>query len=338
VEGLGVAVLGAGFMGRTHVQAWSRIAGARVVAVAGRRASAVVELANSVAAQAYFDLSEAIAAPGVDVVDVALPTRLHAPVAIAALKAGRSVIVEKPMALSLDDADAMRRAAEHARKPLLVGHVVRFWPAYQTAHDLVRAGRIGEIRAIAGVRLSAPASWAGWFADPAQSGGAIIDLQVHEIDVMNWLAGLPHRVSSTGRRGRTGGWDHVMTILDYGDVPAVIEVSSCMPTGYPFTTSIRIDGTTGTLSYRSVASGAGIETLSGDGGVVLTGDGALPVEIQPRAIDPFESELRTFLRAIETGERDGASATAGRQALLVALASLRSLETGAAVNIGDSGS
>ena len=139
---MNVGVLGLGFMGSTHVQAWSRIAGARIAAVMDGnekrltgdfseiqgnlgRESQAVDFSD---VRKYQSVAEILADAAVDAVDICLPSHLHAPVAMDALRAGKHVLVEKPMALDGSSADALASEAERTGRVLMVAHVLRFFP------------------------------------------------------------------------------------------------------------------------------------------------------------------------------------------------------------------
>ena len=135
-----VAVLGAGFMGGTHARAFARIPDVRVIGVSSRSADKAAALAQAVGAEPFTDLLELLHDPRVDAVSITLPTNLHAEVAIAALRAGKHVFVEKPLALTLAACDAVIAAAAEANRVLMVAHVLRFWPEYMAIADLLRRG------------------------------------------------------------------------------------------------------------------------------------------------------------------------------------------------------
>ncbi|PIQ84008.1 MAG: hypothetical protein COV75_04390 [Candidatus Omnitrophica bacterium CG11_big_fil_rev_8_21_14_0_20_63_9] len=131
----------------------------------------------------------------VDAVAVNVPNALHAEIAVAALEAGKHVLVEKPIATTLADADAMIAAARRHRRVLMVEQTQRFDPAHETAHRLLRAGAIGAIREVRG-RLghAGPQYWAGttktWLTDRRLSGGgALMDVGAHIVDLLRWFSG-----------------------------------------------------------------------------------------------------------------------------------------------------
>ncbi len=141
---LNVAVLGAGFMGATHARALAKLPDVQLVGVSSRSQDKAASLADEIATQAYTDSEALMLDPQVEAVSITLPTNLHAEYAIAALNAGKHVFVEKPMALSVAECDAMIEAAQKANRILMVAQVLRFWPEYVALADVDPKRRTGE--------------------------------------------------------------------------------------------------------------------------------------------------------------------------------------------------
>src|SRR5262249_39097345 len=141
------------------------------------------QVAESVGAEFTTDLDAVLADPEVDAVDVCLPTPLHRSVAERALAAGKHVLLEKPIALTVEDADAIVAAAAAVPdRVFMVGMVLRFWPEYVELQRRMAARELGRPLAVQASRLSPPADWNDWMADHAQSGGPAVDLMIHDFD------------------------------------------------------------------------------------------------------------------------------------------------------------
>ena len=139
-----VAILGAGFMGRSHAANYAALHGrAHVKTVAARREEQAEQVAETVGATATTDLEAAIADPELDAVDICLPTPLHRLWAERALAWGKHVFLEKPIALTAEDADAIIDAADASRRVFMVGLVLRFWPEYVEFQRRIAAGELG---------------------------------------------------------------------------------------------------------------------------------------------------------------------------------------------------
>ena len=233
-----VAILGGGFMGagpRRELQG-ARRAGAREDVSRPARPSGPARVAGVVGADVTADLDAAIADPDVDAVDICLPTPLHREYAERALAAGKSVFLEKPIALTIEDADAIVAAAPSSDAVFMVGMVLRFWPEYVELQRLV-AGR--RARPAAG-GLDLPALAAGRLerldGRPLAVGRDAVDLLIHDLDQMNWLLGSRRAASTRASRRRATCTPWSSTKRRAG----VAEGSMSMPRSYPFSSSIRV--------------------------------------------------------------------------------------------------
>src|SRR3984957_14410397 len=189
-----VGILGSGFMGRTHARAYAKMKGVEIAAISSHHLEKAETLANKVGGRATNDNLAIIDDPSIDAISNTLPTYLHAEYTIAALKAGKHVLLEKPFALTAVACDGMIAAQKESGKVLLVAHVLRFWGDYVSLIDFVQSGKIGKPLSAVATRLSQLPGWADWFLNPAWSGGAVLDLCVHDFDVLNWILGQPKSV------------------------------------------------------------------------------------------------------------------------------------------------
>jgi len=202
---LNTAVIGLG-MGRGHLSDYAANPRAHPVAVCDidtSRLKAMAEQHSIPQERCYTDYRKLLAgAKGLDLhaVSVALPNTLHAPVTIAALKAGLHVLCEKPMAMNAAQARRMLAAARKARRTLMINFSFRFQPASMALKRFVDDGRIGQVyygRTVWHRRRGLP-GFGGWFGTKALSGGGpIIDLGVHRMDLAMWLMGSPRPVTVT---------------------------------------------------------------------------------------------------------------------------------------------
>ena len=331
-----VSILGAGFMGRTHAAAWKSLAGrSRVRRVYSRSLQRAAEIAGAVGAEPVTDL--ATATRECDAVDICLPTDLHRAAAEAAFAAGKHVLLEKPIALTSYDADAILSAAERSGKLLMVGLVLRFWAEYVELGRRTAAGELGEPLCVATHRLSPPADWNDWLRDPARSGGVPVDLMVHDFDQMNRIFGRPHRVFA---RPAVQTAQHIVATVDYDGGAGIAEGSMIMPRAYPFSSAIRVVCERGAAEYSFRAlppAGGGnigsVDPLSGR--LLLYREGAEPEAVSLGGGDPWAAEISAFVACIEAGRPpEEGSGQQARAALLVALAANRSLESGRPEPVG----
>jgi UDP-N-acetylglucosamine 3-dehydrogenase len=326
---LKIGVLGAGFMGGTHARAFAKIPEIQVVGVSSRSADKAAALAKEVNAQPFTDTMALVTSPEVEAVSITLPTNLHKDYAIAALNAGKHVLVEKPMALNVEECDAMIEAAQKNNRLLMVAHVLRFWPEYMALVDLVHSGELGKPLAGKASRLSIRPAWGDWFANPEWTGGGLLDLQIHDLDVFNWLFGVPKSVYARGQRGDPGGWDHTLTLVDYGDVSGFAEGSVLMPTDYPFTMTLWVLCKNGSVEFNFRAGGIGVETGTESGtSLVVYEPGQEPRSLPAPGGDGYEAQVAYFVECVhENRPPEQGTPEQGRLAVKTALAARKSLET-----------
>lgn len=316
-----IGILGAGWAGSTHAEAYSEMTDVEIAGIVGRRESKVKELASSLGIPGLTDPGKVLDDDTVDAVDVCYPTFIHREYVIGALQRGKHVFCETPIALTLEEVDAMIAAARSSGKLLLVALVMRFVDAYIYIRDTVKSGDLGEPRVVFANRLSTGPSRSQ--RPPAEYGEPVVELMIHDFDYLNWLLGKPAAVSGTGLVGPTGAADYAFISLEYAGIHGQVEGSVMMPASYPFSTSLRVLCEEGALetSFRFLSADR-LETL-------LT---RYPKVGPPEAPDipdrdPYRAECRYFVDCVG-GKADPAliSAEAARDALQVALAAKESLE------------
>jgi predicted dehydrogenase len=340
-ETLNVGIIGAGHMGARHADRWARMPGCRVAAVCGI-ADVQAEKAERLAAQAgndataYRSADELLAAPDIDAVSVCVPTYLHRQVVEAAAAAGKHVLCEKPMALTLDDCDAMTAAMRAAGKVFAVGQVVRFFPEYANAKQLIDAGRIGKPAAVRTRRGGdCPRSDTDWFVDPAKSGGVLLDLLVHDFDWLQWCFGPVERVYARALTPRLAdkSLDHLdyalVTLRHRSGVIAHMEGTWADPAG--FATAFDIAGDAGLLTHDSRRAQpltvARREREGAPGGVAVPASPLAPED------DPYFLQIAAFAKSVLDGAPPAVTPEEARAAVAVALAALESVHTGEAVTL-----
>src|SRR5262245_1682326 len=188
-----IGIVGIGFMGRIHFLASQRLSGAKVAAVCSRDPAKLagdwrntrgnfgpepgrVDLSG---VKTYSALDQLLTDPDIDMIDVCTVTDQHAAIALAALKAGKHVLVEKAISLTPQDADAMLAAAKTAGKLLMVAHVLPFFPEFKFAADAIRGGQFGKVVAAHFKRVIAKPDWSADIGDAAKTGGPAVDLHIH---------------------------------------------------------------------------------------------------------------------------------------------------------------
>jgi 1,5-anhydro-D-fructose reductase (1,5-anhydro-D-mannitol-forming) len=252
-----VGVVGLGFMGKTHFNCYKTMKGVKVAAVcdvdvkklrgasgaAGNLAGAEKPLDFS-GVELYTNFDEMLAKAKLDAVSITLPTWLHAEHTVKALNAGLHVMCEKPMALDLAQCRKMISAMNQSGRVLQIGHCIRFWPEYVRAREIMRSGKFGKVKAASFRRLSSSPvwSWDNWMLDGNRSGGALMDLHIHDTDYVQYVFGMPKAVRTHGMVGPSGKLDYVSTNYLYENKRMVItaEGATIMRPSFGFEMSFNI--------------------------------------------------------------------------------------------------
>ncbi|MFQ6134029.1 MAG: Gfo/Idh/MocA family protein, partial [Armatimonadota bacterium] len=341
-----VGIVGAGFMGNTHAQCYQLIPKATLVGVADPVAKSRKQFAAQYGCEAYDTLEDMLAAD-VDAVDICTPTFLHAEQTVAAARAGKHIVCEKPMALTLRECDRMIAAARKARVVFMVAQVLRFWPEYVYIADLVRSGKLGRVHWAEANRL-APApgwSWDDWIRDAERSGGPILDLHIHDLDFLAWLLGPPKRVFCSGIEGKGSHRSKLLTTVftclegHRRGARSLATASTGMKGDFPFTMGLLISAEKGTIAFDATR----------DPALTVMEEGKKPKHPkvpQPKvpksaygrgnieALGGYYVELKYFVDCIEKGEKPTTvTPQDARLAVELCLAARKSAQTGKAMRV-----
>src|SRR4051794_7848250 len=201
-----VAVLGAGFMGSTHAKAYAAMPDVTVAAIYAPSSDRGDPLAREIGSRWTDDLHAVLADPAIEAVDICLPTPQHREVAEAALAASKHVLLEKPIALSLEDAQALVQVNEATDRVFMIAHVLRFWSEYVEIARRVGSGELGKPRAGFASRRQPFPAWSALFSRSDLTGGGGIDIMIHDYHAVNWSFCAPQAVTPPGmRHPRSGG-------------------------------------------------------------------------------------------------------------------------------------
>jgi predicted dehydrogenase len=323
-----IAIIGAGSMGEAHARAWAGAgAGERIAYVC--TGSTPRPLEHAPHAALVTDLDAVLADPEVSIVSVCTPTDTHADIAIRALQAGKHVLLEKPIALTIDDAHRIRAQAAISPGLLMVAHVVRFFGGYRALREASEAGTLGVPLSVRAERLSGPPKPSPWWHDETRSGGVLVDFAIHDFDQLNLFLGEPLTV--TARQGRPGG--PIETAVEYanGGLGQVL-TSMGMPPGFTFSSSAEVLGSEALAAHRFVGS---LDGSASPRHLEAVGDGAEALTSTPiDGGDPYIRQAEYFLDCIATGAEPAWCPTdAAVTALAVSLAAKESLATGRPVQV-----
>jgi predicted dehydrogenase len=321
-------------MGRTHANGWSKTP-AVMAGFYSLDPKSVQSLAHQYGGQIYQTLDDLIA--DVDVVDICAPTHLHHELVLKVAAAKKHIVCEKPLALTLTQAQEMVAACEQAGVQLLVAHVVRFFPEYAAAKAAVDRGDIGNVAVVRLTRCSFQPKLAAdnWFLDITKSGGMMLDLMIHDFDYARWIAGDVVSVFARSVRGRTprAPEDYGIAILRHAN-GAISNVEGGW--AYPppmFRTALEIAGDSGLIEHpadSAVPLGIFLKQYGGSDAP----DVGIPGS--PLHEDPYTTQIKHFYDVL-TGKVAWSRVTAqdGFAAVQIALAAIESARTGRQVNIGE---
>ena len=325
-----VALIGAGNMGGWHARLWDALPDAEVVGVLDPRPEAA-----EAAGPAYADWDTLLARARPDIIDICVPTPQHREYAERGAAAGKAIFVEKPLARTLADCDAIVAAVARAGVPAMPGHVLRFFPEYLAAKNLVDAGGVGKPATVRTARLAGFPDGGGrpnWYADPGQSGGVVLDMILHDFDWLRWTFGPVSRVFAKGLYGRpeyVGRLDYALVTLRFeSGVVGHVTGSWAHPGG--FRTSLEIAGDGGLVDHdsaRTAPLAASVRSTGGGGGVAVPESPMAPTD------DPYYQELNAFVQALKAGTPPPVTLGDAREAARIALAALESIQTGKVVTL-----
>lgn len=231
-----IGLCGYGGLGHVHADTLCGFEDARIVAVCDKfpERLTVKAVATNLPGQVtrfdvrtatpYTDFRTMLRRERPDVIVSALPTDVHADCAILAMKAGCHVFSEKPMALTVAQCDRMLRARDRYKRELMIGQCLRFWPEYEALAEAIRTGVHGRLISLSMERIGGYGKWGAdnWFNAVQRSGGAILDLHLHDVDWAVHALGRPASVFAAGRIGQTGGIDDVTSVWEYADGGPVV--------------------------------------------------------------------------------------------------------------------
>ncbi len=330
---INIGIIGMGGISGCHLGAYATLADkAHIVAccdiiperAAGKAKDFTINIGSGSSAdlnaKAYTDYRDLLADPEVQMVDICLPTDLHAEVAIAALQAGKHVLCEKPMALNVAECDQMVTAATASNHFLMVAHCIRFWPEYVYLKELVANNTYGALHHGHFTRVSASPAWVAdnWFLQQRRSGGVMLDMHIHDTDYILYLLGKPSQVSVRGLENADGLNTYGIVDYHYADGPIITAESGWdYAPHFPFR-----------MTFRCVFEGATVEL----------DDSRAPFTVYPKDGVPFVPELlpgdgyqREIAYFIDCIERNVAPAivtpAAARDSLAVVIAEIDSLRS-----------
>lgn len=238
---LKVGLIGCGFMGNQHADCYKQMSDVELVAVADVRKEKAESLVEGTNAVIYGDGMELIANADVDVIDICLPTYLHAKYALAAMDKVKYLFVEKPVTLTVKESKELIKKAEKTGCEVQVGQVIRFWDEYEYLRDVIAENKYGKVVNANFRRLSPSPEWGwnNWLHNVEQSGGAAQDLHIHDIDYVLSIFGEPKKINTiTNKIGEEK--NYINSILEYDEFVVGVEGTWNLPASHPFQATFRV--------------------------------------------------------------------------------------------------
>ena len=337
-----IGIVGVGFMGMIHFLASRKLQGAKVVALCSRDKAKLdgdwrsiqgnfgprgqmMELAGI---KKYQRLDDLLADKDVDLIDICNPTDLHPETALAALKAGKHVLVEKAIALTTKDADAMVAAAQQAGRLLMVAHVLPFVPEFAFAAKAIRSGEYGKLLGGHFRRIISKPDWSSAIGDARKTGGPAVDLHIHDTHFIGLVCGVPAQVFATGVE-TDGAVTYLTTQYLYGRGGPAISCSSgaLAQKGRPFVHGFEVYLEKATLVFESGTCPLSLYTTDGKIEQVALGSDGDP-------ITAFTHEIQAAVDGVSAGkEPDLLSGKLAHNALVMCQRECESVTTGRAVSL-----
>ena len=307
---LRIGLIGYGAWGKHHAQSIMKIEGTELVAVSGSSEATLATAREETGAPTYADYRELLKQPDVDAVDIVVPPHLHAEIAIAALEAGKHVLLEKPMGVSVAQCDEIIAAAERAGRMLALVHELRYSPLFGGIRNLLADGAIGE--PLYGVfdlwRRPYRHGARGWRFDPERVGSWILEEPVHVIDLATWYLegfGKVETVYATGNSiagDDRGLYDNFAATLGFSNKGFVMPSPHAPGSPNPSFEATLFDGN----EKRSIDLGSSVGE-----------------------VHELRRQIEAFAESVAAGKAPEVDGKAGREAARLCLAAEQSIRTGA---------
>lgn len=334
-----VAIVGLGFMGVTHIKSYQQLPSARIVAVCDAvrlpvngvlagvsgniTGSDAIDLGKNV--RTYSKLEDLLADGEVELVDLCVPTPLHVPQTLAALQAGKHVLCEKPLARTSALARQIVDAAKSAKGFLMPAMCMRFWPGWSWLKELATQNTYGRILTARFRRVSAPPGWSrDSYFKGGDSGGALLDLHIHDTDFVQFLFGRPTSVYSTGQSRFSGAIDHVVTQYKVvGGATVYAEGSWLLTAGFSMAFTVVFEQAT--VDFDSARGAEALQLM----------EAGQPARVpKPEGVDGYVEELRYLLTCIQTAQPPTVvTAVDGLRAVEICEAEEKSVQTGRVIEL-----
>ena len=302
---LKVGLIGCGGMGHTHAAGYEDLKDkVKVVAVADVREDKCADLKDTFGCDVYKTGMELIENADVDYVDICVPTYLHAEHAVAAMRKGFDVFVEKPVCISDAEAELLEKVQKETGRKVQVGHVVRFMTEYAWLKNAVDSGKYGKLLSANFSRLSVMPTWGweDWFADADKCGSVALDLHIHDADFIRYLCGDDiKKMSAACTRDKNGMINHLNVLYQYEDKMLSAEGSWDCRESQPFRASYTAFFEKATVFFNGLEDGLVVCTDDKKEKIEAKEELTKDVGINIKAGSAYADELEYFIDEILIG-------------------------------------
>jgi predicted dehydrogenase len=332
---VGVGLVGVGAIGRLHAENYAtKIPNATLVGIADVNVDAAEQVASKHGVRGiYADYRELLKDRSVEAVVLATPPFLKKEITMAAAELGKHVFCEKPMTLSVKDADEMVRVVEGSKIKFQIGYQKRFDTSFVRAKEAIEKGEVGKIMLVSAHNRDPPSPVGGWSADPKKSGSIFLDTTSHDLDIVRWLTGSDvTRVYADGNSmiyeelRKNGDYDTVVVSLRFAS-GAVGHVDSCISTPYGFDSRAEVVGTDAgimiSMGERNLTRVYRKDTVSNESYDYWG----------TRWAQAYRDEMVDFARCILEDRQPRATVADGRAAVQIGLAAWDSIKNDRSVNL-----
>lgn len=340
-----IGMVGTGFMAVAHLKAYAQVSGAKIAAlcnpsgrnldgnfsdVFGNVGDGKAYRLEMAGVKTFREPAALFADPDIQVVDITTPTRTHVDLALAALAAGKHVLVEKPMAGTRAEAERLAAGAAEAEKRgvfLMPAMCIRFWPAYAWVKRLIDAGTHGRVLDARFRRVAQAPGWGhSHFLKGGESGGALLDLHIHDVDFILHCFGRPRSVFASGYSKVSGAIDHVLALYSVeGGATVSAEGSWAMSDAFGFSMSFTVnferatvdfDGARGADALKRYVPGQPVEVVQPGEGDGYIGELAYFLDCVRNHRAPRRVTAADGVAAVAVCEAEAASIASGTSALI----------------------
>lgn len=308
-----VGVIGTGAMGQNHVRIYSEMENVELVGIADVDKDRVTQLASEYGTQGFTDYKELLKME-LDAVSIVVPTKLHKQVALEVIESGANLLVEKPIADSTENADAIIKAAKEKNKILMIGHIERFNPAVARLKEIIDSGILGKIVSISTRRV-------GPYNPRIRDVGVILDIGVHDVDIISYLYGAKaNEVYAVAGANIHPFEDHATIHMRLNhELSGLVEVNWLTPHKIRKLTVVGLEG----VAYLDYID----QTVE-----IHDKDWIRKAKVEKG--EPLKRELEYFIQCVKNVEEAQPSGSEGKHALEVCLAAIQSYKDEQLIKIG----